>query len=52
MNLDLKVFILDEYADVGTRIALYVKMMKLFALTVLMLNMFLRKPKDLLDIKT
>ena len=34
---------LDEYADVGTYwIALYVKIMKLFTLIVLVLNMFLK----------
>ena len=44
---------LDEYAEVDTHwIALYVKIMKLFTLTVLVLNMFLKKLKDLLDIKT
>ena len=44
---------LDEYADVGTHwIALYLKKMKLFPLTVLVLNMFLKKSKNLLDIKT
>ena len=44
---------LDGYADVGKHwIALYVKKMKLFTLIVLVLNMFLKKSKDLLDIKT
>ena len=44
---------LDEYADVGTHwIAFCVKKMKLFTLIVLVLNMFLKKSKDLLDIKT
>ena len=43
----------DEYADVGKHfIALYAKIMKLFTLTVLFLSMFLKKLKDLLDIKT
>ena len=44
---------LDEYADVSTHwIALYVKKMKLFTLIVLVLSMFLKKSKDLLDIRT
>ena len=44
---------LNENADVGTNwIALYVKIMKLFNLIVLVLNVFLKKLKDLLDIKT
>ena len=43
---------LDEYEDLGTHwIALYIKIMKLFNLIVLVLNMFLKKSKDLLDIK-
>ena len=43
---------LDEYADVGTHwIALYVKKMKCFTSIVLVLSMFLKKSKDLLDIK-
>ena len=43
---------LDEYADLGTPwAALYVKIMKLFTLIVLVLSMFLKKSKDLLDIK-
>ena len=44
---------LDDYIDVGKHwIALYVKKMKLFTLIFLVLNMFLKKSKDLLDIKT
>ena len=44
---------LDEYADVGIHwIALYVKNNKLFTLIVLVLNMFLKKVKDLLDTKS
>ena len=44
---------LDEYADVGTHwIALFVTEMKLFILIVLVLNMFLKKLKNLLEIKT
>ena len=44
---------LDEYADVGTHwIALYVKIVKLFTLIFFVLNMFLKKLKDLLDTKT
>ena len=43
----------DEHADVGTHwIALYVKTLKLFTLTVLELNMSLKKLKSLLGIKT
>ena len=42
---------LDEYADICTHcIALYVK--KLFTLIALVLNMLLKKLKDLLDTKT
>ena len=44
---------LDEYADVGTLGLLYfVKITKLFISTVLELKKFLRKLKNLLDIKT
>ena len=44
---------LDEYPDVGTHwIALFVTEMKLFILIVLVLNMFLKKFKKLLEIKT
>ena len=44
---------LDEYADVGTHWMLYfVTEMKLFISTVLVLNMFLKKLKNLLGIKT
>ena len=44
---------LNEYADVGTHwIALYLKTIKLFTLIVLVLNLFLKKSKVLLDIKT
>ena len=44
---------LDEYADVGTHwIALYVKNNEVIYLMVLVLNMFLKKSKKLLDIKT
>ena len=44
---------LDEYADVGTHwIALFCKKMKLFILIVLVLNIFLKKLKNLLGIKT
>ena len=44
---------LDKYADVGIHwIALYAKKMKLFTLIALVLSMFLKKLKDLLDIKT
>ena len=43
---------LDEFADVGTHwIAFYAKIMKLFTLIALVLTMFLKKLKDLLDIK-
>ena len=44
---------LDDYADVGTHwIALYVKGNEvIFTLTVWVLNMFLKKLKDLLDTK-
>ena len=43
---------LDEYADVGTHwIALFCKKMKLFISIVLMLNIFLKKLKNLLEIK-
>ena len=44
---------LDEYADVGTHwIPLFCRKMKLFISIVLVLNMFLKKLKNLLDIKT
>ena len=44
---------LDEYADVGTHwIALFCKKMKLFISIVLVLNIFLKKLKNLLQIKT
>ena len=44
---------LDEYPAVGTHwIALFVTEMKLFILIVLVLNMFLKKFKKLLEIKT
>ena len=44
---------LDEYADVGTHwIAFFVTEVKLFISTVLVLNMFLKKLKNLLGIKT
>ena len=44
---------LDEYADVGTLGLLYfVKITKLFISTGLELKKFLRKLKNLLDIKT
>ena len=44
---------LDEYADVGKRwIALFCKEMKLFISIVLVLNVFLKKLKNLLEIKT
>ena len=44
---------LDEYANVGTHwIALFCKKMKLFILIVLVLNIFLKKLKNLLGIKT
>ena len=40
---------LDEYADVGTHwIALFCKKMRLFILIVLVLNIFLKKLKNLL----
>ena len=43
---------LDEYANVGTHwIALFCKKMKLFILIVLVLSIFLKKLKNLLDIK-
>ena len=43
----------DEYADVGTHwIALFCKKMKLFISIVLVLNIFLKKLKNLLEIKT
>ena len=43
---------LDEYADTGTHwIALFCKKMKLFILIVLVLNIFLKKLKNLLKIK-
>ena len=44
---------LDEYADVGTRwIALSCKKRKLFILIVLVLNMFLKKLRNLSGMKT
>ena len=44
---------LDEYADVGTHwIALFCTEMKLFISIVLVLNMFLKKLKNLPAIKT
>ena len=44
---------LDEYANVGTHGLLYfVTEMKLFVSIVLVLNMFLKKLKNLLEIKT
>ena len=44
---------LDEYADVGTHwIALYTKNNEVIYLIVLVESMFLKKLKDLLDIKT
>ena len=44
---------LDEYADVDTRwIALFCKKMKVFILIVLVLNIFLKKVKNLSEIKT
>ena len=44
---------LDEYKDVGTHwIALFCKKMKLFISIVLVLNIFLKKLKSLLEIKT
>ena len=43
----------DEYADVGTHwIALFCKKLKLFISIVLVLNMFLKKLKNLSEIKT
>ena len=43
---------LDEYADTGTHwIALFCKKMKLFILIVLVLNIFLKKLKNLSEIK-
>ena len=43
---------LDEYADTGTHwIALFCKKTKLFISTVLKLNIFLKKFKNLLEIK-
>ena len=43
---------LDEYADTGTHwIALFCKKMKLFILIVLVLSIFLKKLKNLLEIK-
>ena len=44
---------LGEYADVGTHwIALYCKKMKFFISIVLVLNIFLKKLKNLSEIKT
>ena len=44
---------LDEHKDTGTHwIALFCKKMKLFILIVLELNIFLKKLKNLLEIKT
>ena len=44
---------LDEYADVGTHwIALFCKKMKLFISIVLVLSIFLKKLKNLSEIKT
>ena len=44
---------LDENADVGTHwIALFCKKMTLFILIVLVLNIFLKKLKNLSEIKT
>ena len=44
---------LDEYADLGTNwIALFIEKLKLFISIVLVLNMFLKKLKNLLEIKT
>ena len=44
---------LDEYADVGTDlVALFCKEVKSFISIVLVLNMFLKKLKALLEIKT
>ena len=43
---------LDEHADTGTHwIALFCKKMKLFISMVLVLNIFLKKLKNLLEIK-
>ena len=43
---------LDEYADVGTHwIGFFLTEMKLFISAVLVLNMFLTKLKNLLEIK-
>ena len=43
---------LDEYADTGTHwIALFCKKMKLFILIVLVLDIFLKKLKNLSEIK-
>ena len=44
---------LDEYEDIGTHwIALFCKKMKLFIMIVLVLNIFLKKLKNLLVIET
>ena len=44
---------LDEYADVGTHwISLFCKKMKLFVSIALVLNIFLKILKNLLEIKT
>ena len=44
---------LDEYPDVGTHwVAFFVTELKLFILIVFVLNMFLKKLKNLLGIKT
>ena len=44
---------LDKYADVGTHwIALFCRKLKFFILTVLLLNMFLKKLKNSLEVKT
>ena len=44
---------LDEYANIGTHwIALFCKKMKLLISIVLVLNTFLKKLKNLLEIKT
>ena len=44
---------LDEYANIGTHwIALFCKKMKLFISIVLVLNIFPKKLKNLLEIKT
>ena len=43
---------LDEYADTGTHwVALFCKKMKLFILIVLVLNIFLTKLKNTLEIE-